>query len=121
MSDEIKIAVYASNGFPSTVEQARELRDCLKRFIEENKDNQTVTLVYATKQPAIKIHIHVIRAIINVEACAPVSGSADHVRNRMNRECTHAVIFWDGQSTGTKKFIELWEKTDKPFALVMVD
>jgi hypothetical protein len=46
---------------------------------------------------------------------------AGYVRNeKMAQECTHAVIFWDGESRGSKHMIDLCEKMNIPHRVIRI-
>lgn len=48
--------------------------------------------------------------------------SAGYQRNReMVDYCTEALVFWNGESKGTKHSIDLLEKSGKPYTLIMLE
>jgi hypothetical protein len=47
---------------------------------------------------------------------------AGYIRNRVMADyCTHAIIFWNGKSSGTKSMIDLMIKSGKPYTVIMKD
>lgn len=48
--------------------------------------------------------------------------AAGPVRNEeMAKICTGAIIFWDGKSRGSKNMLDMCEKHNKPYKLVMYE
>jgi 2-succinyl-5-enolpyruvyl-6-hydroxy-3-cyclohexene-1-carboxylate synthase len=44
------------------------------------------------------------------------------IKNRkMVKECDEAIVFWNGESKGTKREIEMLEKSGKQYQLIMLD
>jgi hypothetical protein len=56
---------------------------------------------------------------MNINCIHAHTGKVKLLAHRIKNECDMLIAFWDGQSKGTKGTIEIAEKMEIPFEVIM--
>lgn len=113
----MKIAVCASDSFGSGSQFITEANAFMKDI--DDGGEAGVKLYFPNKHTRLK---EILRNAFRTHGWYryPIVGPAAEARRKLLDSADNVLIFWDGQSAGTKKLIDVAEKEGKNFRLVMI-
>lgn len=110
---KVRVIVAGSRDF----EDYMLLKECCEEFISENKlDEEEIEIVSGTARGADRLGERFAKekgyGLMKFPAdWDKYKGGAGHRRNaEMAGYATHCIVFWDGESTGTKGMIDVADK-----------
>ncbi len=114
----IVVGIYASSDFPPDVANEIVVGNAMKDFVDEHRDNQVASCCFSDRQRRLGVAIRKSFGPAGFFDNTAISSSTiDGDRKKLLERSTHALIFWDGKSAGTKKFIDMVEEKGIPFGI----
>jgi hypothetical protein len=115
---DMRLVVYASADMPNgSVTHKMLYMKSLRDFLDQHRDNQNIYTLASRKHMAMDRMVAGTLTDGRKRHITVRGQTVQNIRASLLHQATHALIFWDGKSQGTRKFIDMVEEKKIPFAV----